>query len=310
MRQPGSHFEYAGRRAHPPRLAPRRRDRASPRELVRRSRPLLLQPDLRPRYARLQRRVRSRPRAFCASTETRGEGGFDSSVAVGDTAGQTFPVQASRSGSAGGDFASSAAASCSAEPGVVRAIASAGAFGNGEASSSGDADASFLDRGPLTPIGGAAPGAAVTFHVTVDVAGAFIGEGGGGDAALKIYRNGAIAHERTITTNVLQPQLSDAFDLPGFVAGDDVALYLRLRAFAGAVDDPDSLSAATADLGDSAHVYVDITSGNARFDAASGHDYRLAPEPAGSGLLAVGGAVLAAAHGWRRRRLARRLPLD
>ena len=247
---------------------------------------------------------------FCASTETRGEGGFDSSVAVGDTAGQTFPVQASRSGSAGGDFASSAAASCSAEPGVVRAIASAGAFGNGEASSSGDADASFLDRGPLTPIGGAAPGAAVTFHVTVDVAGAFIGEGGGGDAALKIYRNGAIAHERTITTNVLQPQLSDAFDLPGFVAGDDVALYLRLRAFAGAVDDPDSLSAATADLGDSAHVYVDITSGNARFDAASGHDYRLAPEPAGSGLLAVGGAVLAAAHGWRRRRLARRLPLD
>jgi hypothetical protein len=238
---------------------------------------------------------------FCASTETRGEGGFDSSVAAGDTAGQTFPVQASRSGSAGGDFASSATASCSAEPGVVRAAAAAGAFGNGKASSNGDAEASFLDRGSLTPIGGAAPGVPVTFHLTVDVGGAFSGQGGGGDAALKVYRNGVIAHERTITTNLLQSQFSDAFDLPGFVAGDDVALYLQLRAFAGAVDSPESLSAATADLGDSAHLYLDITSGNARFDAASGHDYRLAPEPAAPALLAVGGAALAAARRWRRR---------
>ena len=221
---------------------------------------------------------------FCASTETRGEGGFDSSVAVGDTAGQTFPVQASRVRLGGRGLRVLGGGELQCGAGVLRAIATAGASGNGEASSNGDAEASLLDRGPLTPIGGAAPGAAVTFHLTVDVGGAFIGEGGGGDAALKVYRNGSIAHERTITTNVLQSQFSDVFDLPGFVVGDDVALYLRLRAFAGAVDLPDTLSAATADLGDSARLHLDITSGNARFDAASGHDYRLAPEPVAPGL--------------------------
>jgi hypothetical protein len=232
---------------------------------------------------------------FCASSETRGAGEFDSSVGAGDAAGQT-PVTASRSGSAGGDFASSASASSSADPGVLRGVATAEASGEGKANASGDGESSFLDRGPLAPVGGAAPGAPVTFRVTVDVAGAFLGLGGGGDVALKVYRNGVIAHQQTIVVNMLQTQFADDFDLPGFVVGDDVALYLQLRAFAGAADGSVEFGAATADLGDSARVYVDIPSGNATFDAASGHDYRFVPEPGAPALLAVGALALALAR--------------
>ena len=111
-----AHFEYAGRRAHPPRLAPRRRDRSSPRELLCRSRTLVLQPRpmARVRPASTTRTLSARGSARARRRAARE--GFDSSVSAGDTAGETFPVLASRSGSAGGDFASSATASCSRSP--------------------------------------------------------------------------------------------------------------------------------------------------------------------------------------------------
>jgi hypothetical protein len=235
---------------------------------------------------------------LCASSHTAGEGEWSPSVLAPDAAAEK-PVEASQTGSAGGDFGATASASSNAAPGVVRGNATAVAFGNGEAGSSADAEASFLERGPLQPIGGATPGAPVTLHLTIDVGGIFLGQGAGGDVALAVYRNGTVAYERPVVVNALHQGVADAVDLPGFVVGDDVALYLRLRTFAAAVDEPEALSSATADLGDSARIYLDVASGNARFDAASGHDYGFVPEPAGPALLGVGAVVLAAA---RRRR--------
>jgi hypothetical protein len=64
-----------------------------------------------------------------------------------------------------------------------------------------------------------------------------------------------------------------------------------IRAFASAQDV--GVTASSADLGSSAHLYLDVLSGNASFDTASGHDYTTVPEPGAALLLLVGAAVLA-----------------
>jgi hypothetical protein len=110
-----------------------------------------------------------------------------------------------------------------------------------------------------------------------------------------VYRNGVPVHQRNLFVSTVQQAFFEQSDLPGFGVGDSIGLWMRLTASAGATNEPPVVASASADLGGSGRLYLDVLSGNASFQSTSGHDYSLAPEPTGPATLAVVWGVLAGA---------------
>jgi hypothetical protein len=248
---------------------------------------------------------------LCADAGTSGGSGWEPMVVAPDAAG-TAPVSAAQTGSAGGSFAASASANASAEPGLLRAQAAASTFGTpgGSAYSGGATNATFLERGTLAPLGGAASGAPVDLRLTIDVGGSFSISGAGGDGQVTVFRNGTVAYQRSLFVAAPQPTFFEEVELPGFVVGDEIGLWMWIYAHAGATDAVPNADSSAADMGFSGHLYLDVPSGNAVFESTSGHDYSAVPEPSAPLLLGVGAFVLAASSAGRRRRPGRGLPLS
>jgi hypothetical protein len=235
------------------------------------------------------------PFRLCAGTDTAGEAGWTPMVLEPDAA-AAAPVSASSSGSNGGAFAASATASASAEPGLLRLEASASAFGTGIARASAGAQASMYEEGTFAPLGGAAPGTPIQARLTIDVAGAFSGTPAGADGEVTVYRGLTLVTQRNLFLSFVDGDVFEEIDLPGLAVGDSISLLMRVRAFATGQDV--GVTASSADLGNSAHLYLDVLSGNAAFDAASEHDYSSVPEPGGPLLVLAGAGALI---GTRRR---------
>jgi len=237
---------------------------------------------------------------LCADAGTSGATGWEPVVTIPDGAG-AVPFSAAQSGSSGGVFAASASADATAAPGLLRARAEASSMGDpGAAYSFGGSNATFLERGTLAPLGGASPGTPVDLRLTIEVSGAFLGNGAGGDVDVFVYRAGSIVHQRALVTNILLPSVLEEIDLTGFAVGDDLAIWMGLYAFAGASSDQPQLESGLADLGNSARLHLDVESGNAAFESTSGYDYTSVPEPSAALLLAAGAAALATCAGARR----------
>lgn len=117
------------------------------------------------------------------------------------------------------------------------------------------------------------------------------------DGDVDVYRGITLLAHRDLFLSSINGVRFEEIDLPGLVVGDTITLIMILRASANASDI--GVTASSADLGNSARLFLDVTSGNATFDAASGHDYTTVPEPGGAWLALVGAAVLTGA----RRRL-------
>jgi hypothetical protein len=241
---------------------------------------------------------------LCADAGTSGSAGWSSSVLEPDAAG-SGAVSASQTGENGGVFEATASAGASAAPGLLRGIVLASSFapppddGFSFARASGSANATMLDVGTVEPVGGAAPGTAVTLLLTIDVGGSFAGSADG-DGQVLVYRNGSVVETRGIFVSSFDNSFFAEVDLLGFAVGDELALWMRLTAGAGASNEPAAPTGSGADLGNSGHLYLDVTSGNASFASASGHDYRAVPEPGAALLLAAGGGVLLGSRARRR----------
>lgn len=233
------------------------------------------------------------PSWLCAGTGTGGAGEWNPVVGQVDSA-SPVAAQASSTGSAGGDFAGAASANASAEPGLLRMEAQASAFGTGAAEASAGAQASMYEEGTFAPLGGAAPGTPITARLTIDVAGAFSGTPASADGDVDVYRGVAPIAHRDLFLSSVDGDWFEEIDLPGLVVGDSITLIMILRASANASDI--GITASSADLGSSARLSLDVTSGNAEFDAASGHDYTTVPEPGAALLALVGAVVLTGAH--------------
>ena len=110
------------------------------------------------------------------------------------------------------------------------------------------------------------------------------------------YRETAPAHaHRDLFLSSVAGSRFEEIDLPGLVVGDTLTLIMILRASANAAD-VGGVTASSADLGNSARLFLDVTSGNAEFAAASGHDYTTVPEPGAALLGLVGAGVLTGAR--------------
>lgn len=235
---------------------------------------------------------------LCADAGTSGSAGWSGGVVSADAAGQGT-VSASQFGENGGVFAASASASATATPGLLRGMANAGVMapppddGISFARANGRASATMLEVGPLAPVGGASLGAPVGLRLTIDVGGSFAGSGDG-DGQVLVYRNGQVVETRPVFVSSFDDSFFAELDLQGFVVGDELALWMRLTAGAGASNEALAPTASGADLSSSGHLYLDVTSDNASFASASGHDYSAVPEPGAALLLAAGGGLLGA----------------
>jgi hypothetical protein len=235
---------------------------------------------------------------LCADSGTSGSAGWSGTVLAGDAAG-SGAVSASQSGENGGVFEATASASATAAPGLLRGVALANALapppddGISFALASGRANATMLEVGLLEPVGGAAAGTPAGLVLTIDVGGSFAGSGDG-DGQVLVYRNGSVVQTVPIFVSTFDNSFFQEVDLTGFAVGDELALWMRLTAGAGASNQPAAPTASGADMGSSGHLYLDVTSGNASFASASGHDYRAVPEPGAALLVAVGAGVLGA----------------
>jgi hypothetical protein len=240
---------------------------------------------------------------LCADAGTSGSAGWGSSVVEVDEA-SAAPATAAQTGSNGGVFAASASASAEATPGLLRATALAETFapppddGISFARANGAANATFFELGVLEPLGGAAAGTPVPVQLAIDVSGGFAGSGSG-DGEVKVFRNGSVVHTRPLFVSTVDSTFVLTEDLPGFAVGDDVGLWMRLTASAGATNEIPNADSAAADMGSTGHLYFEVTSPDAHFVSTSGHDYAAAPEPSAVLLLCAGAGVLA---GMRLRR--------
>lgn len=227
-------------------------------------------------------------------------------------------VGAAQVSAGSGVFAAAAAANATAAPGLLRAFASADSFapppgdGSSFAFSIGRADASFYDVGNLAASGGSVLGDPVAVRLTIDVRGSFLNLSEGTDQVWVGRNNTDLLLNRTSSVLSLRPADYMQIDLPGFHVGDELSLYMRLTAVAGATNERDlpNLRSQIADLGSTGHLYLDILSANAEFASASGHDYGsnlvtapipLVPEPAPAALLAMGLCAILALKRKKRR---------
>lgn len=244
---------------------------------------------------------------LCADAGTSGAVDWGSNVIQPDAA-SASPVSASQAGSAGGVFAAAASASSIADPGRLRAqaygeaIASPPQDGFTFARGYGAASASIYEAGTLTPVGGGVLGDPVALRLTLDVHGAF-GGNGDGDGELMLFRNGFVQFERDIFLYRDAPVLFAEHDFAGFQVGDSVAVYMRIRATAGGQNSPGAPTTSVADMSNTGKFFLDVRSSNAVFASTSGFDYRSVPEPSFAPLVAAGLVALAL----RRRAGAERL---
>ena len=210
----------------------------------------------------------------------------------------SLPVAASQVSATGGIFAASASASSSASAGLLRARVKADSLnpvipsdGTSFARASGRANAVLWDSGPLTGVAGGAIGDPVAARLTVNVAGifspvVFIGPSvftlSEGLFTVTVYHNSDFSATPNAggLINAINPSTEQIVDLLGFHIGDTLSMYMSLSASANASNErsPNFLSS-FADISNTAHLYLDILSGNATFASASGHDYRLAAVP-------------------------------
>lgn len=220
-------------------------------------------------------------------------------VIAPDRASILAPVTASRTATGGGKYGAVSDASATASPGLLRARS----YGNGLAppvggyafaSGAAVADASFVDYGIITGLPGALAGDPVNLRLRFDMAGSFAGDG---ESILRIYvyRNFGVPLVNThLFTDLLQPSDVGEFDF-GFAVGDSIQMFVHLNTQATGLYGRPS----RADVSNTAHAYLDVLSGNARFVSSSGHLYGLhdinplpVPEPASAALLLLGGFVV------------------
>lgn len=184
--------------------------------------------------------------------------------------------------------------------------------GSSFAFSIGRADASFYDVGNLVVSGGSVLGDPVAVRLTIDVRGSFLNPSEGTDQVWVGRNNTDLLLNRTSSVLSLRPVDYMQIDLAGFHVGDELSLYMRLTAVAGATNERElpNLRSQIADLGSTGHLYLDILSANAEFASASGHDYGSnlvttpispVPEPAPAALLAIGLCAILALKRKRRR---------
>lgn len=244
----------------------------------------------------------------CADTEVGAGNGAPLVLSPDQAAAAT--VSAAQSAAGSGVFASFSSASSTASPGLLRAIASADSTapppddGVSFAQAIARADATFVDAGSLVAVGGSLPGAPVTLRVTINVSGSFLNLGEGVSEVQVIRNDVALLVNRTVTVLGQRPTDFQQIDLPGFQVGDKVTLRMALHAEAGATNQGDKLvnRSQKADLGNTGHLYLDVLSGNATFESASGHlygsDVGNVPEPSTYALFGSGLGMLL----WLRRR--------
>lgn len=215
-------------------------------------------------------------------------------------------VTAARIATGGGPYGAFASATASASPGLLRARSHGIALappvdGRYLAAGTGMADASFVDYGSIIGGPGAKAGDPVNVHLRFDMAGAFFGDGES-FLRIQVYQNFSVSVLNThLFTNPLQPGEVVESDF-GFAVGDSIQMFVHLETQATGLSGRESL----ADVGNTAHAYLDVLSGNAHFESTSGHLYGLhdlnpppVPEPSSLALLASGLGLLL---GWTHRR--------
>jgi hypothetical protein len=166
--------------------------------------------------------------------------------------------------------------------------------------------ASFSDRGPITSVS-LVSGALVHAKATLDVDGIF---SGAGSARVELIIGGPQSGPLVVSTFQLLDGFEDRFLEFEFntQVGEEltVAMFINAQANAGASNFT-TLAASGADLGNTAHLYLDLD--DAAFAALSGHDYRLdAPpvdpvgvaEPTSFASLVLGLVAMAGLRGRRR----------
>jgi hypothetical protein len=108
----------------------------------------------------------------------------------------------------------------------------------------------------------AAPGTPVDVLLTIDVGGGFAGSGAG-DGEVIVFHNGFVNAQQPIFVSTFDSTFFVEIDLLGFTVGDSLGIYMILRAFAGASNQPLASTSSTADMSGSGAVFLDVTSGSA-----------------------------------------------
>jgi hypothetical protein len=218
------------------------------------------------------------------------------------------PLTAASVSAGSGPFASTASASASAEPGLLRGFTSAEMLGGSipDAQAVARADAWSADSGTVVGALGVAVGTPVMLRFTVDVGGSF---GGGGvftalsEATVDFVArgpNGAFIHTGT-QADKFNPIRFATIDISALV-GDTFEMLTKLHVAAGAINNGVAANAmSVADVTNTSHLYIDVLSANADVIGASGHFYASdavalspVPEPSQTALLFGGLAMLGA----------------
>lgn len=220
---------------------------------------------------------------------------------------------ASSTSAGSGPYASTASASATASPGLLRGFASAEMLGGSidGAYAPARSDAWFSDGGTIVGKAGVANGTAVKLRVTAAAAGGFAGGSffhPASEATLDLVAGvlGRPTYYTNFAINKFQNSMVVVKELDALV-GESFEMIMKLHVSANAVNDAfpgDAMS--VADVGNTSHLYIDVLSENADFVSDSGHFYSSAsllpvPEPSTYALLLAGLCLTAAVA--RKRKL-------